>query len=960
MSVQLVLGVVGGVVGGAFGYPQLGFALGSLAGAALTPKQKIQGPKLDDLSAPRLQYGQAIPRLYGTHRVSATPIWVSALQPRESTEEVGKGGGQEVTTTTYTVDALFLCSIDSPADGISRVWLNKKLVYSVGPDTTGESRITSDSTTAWGQIGLMDGNPAQVPWATYEAAVGVGNAPAYRHRTCVAIYQLDLGQSGQFPLVEFELFTNGTPATAGYRDNFTDGLDSFTGATSGPYFSAVGTIYGGGIQTNSQGFGGTSQQIAKAITPFSPIGLRIKFYMGAQALDDSGSVGVYDGINLRLGVIPKRESTVDPDERCYAVIQGNALALTAAMLDIFTWYEVQIDILPGTSNSVARLYNLDSNTLLTTTFFTGFSFTPANASRFEISNEGTFGCGDTILADLKLTGAAADFSPVLLQDIVEAEIDRVLDASEFDASDLAGIEVAGYASTQSARGTMEELALLYYFEAFCDDKLRIVRRGGSSLETVPYLLTGAGSDKPTDPFNGMDRADELAVPAFFSMVSPDPTRDYEPQSVMSDRLVTQSKETKQVSTSVVLTPSQAKGRADSIARDTKVASNSWTTSLDLSHIARTPTDPITLTDVDGTTYRSRILRITFSKYICTMEGVLDDANALTEEGVAPPDGAPTIEVDDPGFAVLELVDGPIVRDDDDDPGQYGAVRNSEGIGTTRVFKSTDGVTFNTVVDVPEQAITGVATTELGDVDNPNVWDHANSVTVSVSGTLSASTKDAMQNDGTINVLAIKAGDDWEYIRFADRALVSAGIYTLSTLLRGLRGTERFTGLHAAGDKVVLIRTAGLRRLPGTVGEIGLNRYWKALTFGQNPDTAAVLIAANDAVGLLPFSPAHFRGDRNSSGDILFTWARRTRKQVRYGGPGGTLAPLGEDSESYQIDIYDSGTVVRTISATSESATYTAAQQTTDFGGALGYGNCDAEVFQISATVGRSPGNRRAV
>lgn len=50
MSTQQIVGVVGGVIGAFFGYPQLGFVLGSLVGAAITPGAKTEGPRLNELS----------------------------------------------------------------------------------------------------------------------------------------------------------------------------------------------------------------------------------------------------------------------------------------------------------------------------------------------------------------------------------------------------------------------------------------------------------------------------------------------------------------------------------------------------------------------------------------------------------------------------------------------------------------------------------------------------------------------------------------------------------------------------------------------------------------------------------------------------------------------------------------------------------------------------------------------
>ena len=43
--------------------------------------------------------------------------------------------------------------------------------------------------------------------------------------------------------------------------------------------------------------------------------------------------------------------------------------------------------------------------------------------------------------------------------------------------------------------------------------------------------------------------------------------------------------------------------------------------------------------------------------------------------------------------------------------------------------------------------------------------------------------------------------------------LSEGVYTLTTLLRGRRGTEVFTGGHAVGDLFVLLGGDGVTRRP---------------------------------------------------------------------------------------------------------------------------------------------------
>lgn len=81
-----------------------------------------------------------------------------------------------------------------------------------------------------------------------------------------------------------------------------------------------------------------------------------------------------------------------------------------------------------------------------------------------------------------------------------------------------------------------------------------------------------------------------------------------------------------------------------------------------------------------------------------------------------------------------------------------------------------------------------------------------------------------------------------------------------------------------------------------------------------------------------------------------------RLSTRLVGSLPIYAPLGEDTEAYEVEIFASsahataGTpVVRTITATSQTCTYTSAQRTADgTGSAVVY----MRVYQLSAAVGR--------
>ena len=101
------------------------------------------------------------------------------------------------------------------------------------------------------------------------------------------------------------------------------------------------------------------------------------------------------------------------------------------------------------------------------------------------------------------------------------------------------------------------------------------------------------------------------------------------------------------------------------------------------------------------------------------------------------------------------------------------------------------------------------------------------------------------------------------------------------------------------------------------------------------------------LGLKPLSPVHVRGVR-TGGDVAIAWIRRTR----LGGDSWETpeVPLGEDSESYEVDILDGASVKRTLTAGAPNVVYAAAAQAADFGSPQpAY---DIRVYQLSASYGR--------
>jgi hypothetical protein len=210
---SLVLGAVGFVVGGAIGGPwgaRIGYAVGSAVGASLSaPKTNVSGPRLNDLRVQSSAWGERIPIVYGSYRVSGNVIWSAGIREVVSrTRNRGKGGGSQ-TTTTYTYFADFAVAIcEGPIIGVKRIWANGKLYYNAGDNANAATLIESQQRS--GLFTIYTGTEAQTPSSVIEADKGAGNAPAYRGLAYIVFENLPLADYGNaLPNLEFEVVTAG-------------------------------------------------------------------------------------------------------------------------------------------------------------------------------------------------------------------------------------------------------------------------------------------------------------------------------------------------------------------------------------------------------------------------------------------------------------------------------------------------------------------------------------------------------------------------------------------------------------------------------------------------------------------------------------------------------------------------------------------------------------------------------
>lgn len=223
---------------------------------------------------------------------------------------------------------------------------------------------------------------------------------------------------------------------------------------------------------------------------------------------------------------------------------------------------------------------------------------------------------------------------------------------------------------------------------------------------------------------------------------------------------------------------------------------------------------------------------------------------------------------------------------------------------------------------------GVATTPgLG--DGPvGYWDRLNTVTVRVRG-------GQLQSHSEMDVLEGKnhALVGGEVIAFQTATVVSENVYQLSTILRGLRGTESLVDSHGALERFVMLDPSALTFQPVNLKAVGQPSFIKAVAPGEAADDVSAQEMTLRARTIYPFPPAHLRAERRVVavwGDGLYiSWQIRTRKIVNILRSDWRLYAEA-DSLGYQIRIFNSdGQRVRTINTLGMNFFYSNAQQSSD-------------------------------
>jgi hypothetical protein len=536
--------------------------------------------------------------------------------------------------------------------------------------------------------------------------------------------------------------------------------------------------------------------------------------------------------------------------------------------------------------------------------------------------------------------------------------------SRIDVSGLWGA-VEGYAigALESPRASITTLARHFGFEAVeSAGVLRFGMRGRAPVaaigsgDLVASGGPGGGSGGGSDEFLELTRAQETELPQALKWTLARADADYETAQVEARRITVDTTRIAAESFPVAVPPEEAERRCRRALMEAWTGRETAAFRLPPSRLALDPGDVVALEN-DGRQIEYRIVAIADAE-ARGIEAVRQDR----EDHDLPPGMPRPATPARPavwGAPEVAFLDLPQLTEDQPAHAPLIAVAANPWPGEIAVWKSPGEDGFTHVTSLGTEATMGRLAGDLPPGPTSR-FDHDNALLVDLaSGTLESVTDLALFAGA--NALAIEsAPGTWEVLQAGSAELVGPGRYRLTRLLRGQRGTEgAMATLAPAGARVVLLDEA-LAALPIAEAELGLPATWR-IGPASLPWTDATFVAevfTPMGVGLRPFSAVHVEQPWRSArepGDLTIRWTRRSRALAADSWTAPEV-PLAEESEAWEVEIMDGATVKRTLTTTTTSVNYTAADQIADFGALLGPGDTlDIRIFQLSARVGRGAG-----
>lgn len=528
---------------------------------------------------------------------------------------------------------------------------------------------------------------------------------------------------------------------------------------------------------------------------------------------------------------------------------------------------------------------------------------------------------------------------------VVREICEAAGVSRFDVSGLTGI-VRGYAVDQvaSARQMLEPLMIRFGFDAVDrNGVLSFVMRDAEAVLTLDEDALGITEDLSF----GIERQrmSEAEVIGRVRVQAVDGVGDFD---TLAEEAILPDQETHNVSTSE-FNLSMQRGEARLVAErwlaEAQLAKDTVSFALPLSQLALQVGQVVEIEGESGEAQLYRIDRMEIAEAIQCV------ATRVSKEVYEP---AMPMAADDAlgGFSspvpVTPLfMDLPLIRGDENAHSPHVVAVAEPWPGPAAVYSAFGDNDFQLNTVLSSRPIVGQLQTTLPKVQS-GVWDRSTPVEVKlIHGALESLPETAVLQGGNVALVGDGTAGNWEVLQFASAELISEDSYEISHRLRGQAGSDGVQASEWPSGSWFVLLNGAVDQMELPLASLGLEKTYRVGPAGYpvSDPIYTEQVHQFQGNGMRPYAPVHLRADWNAAGDLSLSWIRRSR----IGGDNWELPeiPLGEEVESYRVEVHSDGVLVHSeFTQTPELTLATSVMSPWSSGGFL-----EVRVAQISALYG---------
>ena len=494
----------------------------------------------------------------------------------------------------------------------------------------------------------------------------------------------------------------------------------------------------------------------------------------------------------------------------------------------------------------------------------------------------------------------------------------------YEALDLYGLNewVDGFYcdNTVSSFTALQNLSKIFMFDpSTWGGMIKFVPRGGD----IVAIITSDDLINDGEQIEQLTKRDSISIARVYHLNYYDVDGGLNNDIQTSDRSV-DSRATQEVSTETnVLLQTDDAARATSINHKVAIEEQRGTYEFSLpdSWVWLTPGDCISL---NGERLRISEVEINdgYQKYKCQFDRQSAYQSSITAVPITKPSTPPTRII---GDTILHFIDSHIIKDSDDKLGYYMAACGATANWTGALCElSTDGgITYNESYSDTAESTIGVVISGCS-THSKDYPDEVNVIRVQIARTdftLESASLAQMMSRANLAIVGN------EIINFGNIDEVSPGIYDLSYLLRGRKGSSVTS--HLSGERFILLERQFMYFIDADLFQLNKQLTFRVSSFGK--DTSLTQTISFTGQSQTENEPEYLSAYR-SGGNIVISW----QGVGRLGG--STVIGMGAYFTGYQVSVNG-----LTQSTTNQSLTVTDPT-----------GSVTISVSQINSITGAGP------